>query len=260
MNQLTIFTDLADQVNRLHTENEHLLRRGLQNAIDAGRILSDVKAKLPHGQFGNWCAENLAFSNRTARRYMKVYQNRDQLAGAADLTDAYRLLSEPKTDTLANLDAGDQVLQESDADRLAVDHLRELLQEIEHAGAAADLATVKKFVADADQLLRRVQERRLRTMRKINQLQQQGDQRQEFSRLEKNLLARIAELHGGIEQRAVETLQALETIEAKKLYREKYNTFDAYCLDNYGLSADQLKAAFSTSDLDKILQVFEHWK
>ena len=44
-----------------------------------------------------WCRENLRFSRQTADNYRRIYNDRDKLltVGNLDLTEAYRLLSQP---------------------------------------------------------------------------------------------------------------------------------------------------------------------
>jgi len=70
----------------------------LSKAIEAGGILHEVKAALPHGEFTPWVEESAGFNIRTAQRYMKVYENRDQLKNdsVSLLTDAHRLLTTSK--------------------------------------------------------------------------------------------------------------------------------------------------------------------
>jgi hypothetical protein len=48
----------------------------VNHAREAGRLLLDVKAALPHGQFIAWCRENLKVSTRQAQRYMAAFQGK----------------------------------------------------------------------------------------------------------------------------------------------------------------------------------------
>jgi hypothetical protein len=48
----------------------------VHHAREAGRLLLDVKAVLPHGQFIAWCRENLKVSARQAQRYMAASQGK----------------------------------------------------------------------------------------------------------------------------------------------------------------------------------------
>jgi hypothetical protein len=50
-----------------------------------------------------WCRENLRFHFRSARRYMEIYAKRDTLSHLKDLTEAYRLLSQPAGEVASKL-------------------------------------------------------------------------------------------------------------------------------------------------------------
>jgi len=57
--------------------------------------LAEQKAGLKHGKWLAWLEENVGFSERTARNYVRVFENRERLksASVADLNDAYLLLT-----------------------------------------------------------------------------------------------------------------------------------------------------------------------
>jgi uncharacterized protein (UPF0335 family) len=84
------------QINKKHRELSSALRKTLDIAIDIGSILKKVKRDLDHGEFLPWIQVNCAFSERTARNYMRVYEYRldlqkaDKTARIADLTAAYK--------------------------------------------------------------------------------------------------------------------------------------------------------------------------
>jgi hypothetical protein len=68
-----------DKINAIH---ERMLRNVNKIAKDselAGKMLSAVKGRLPHGRWGQWVKANLHFTIRTATRYMKAYENREAL-------------------------------------------------------------------------------------------------------------------------------------------------------------------------------------
>jgi len=69
-------------------------------AIEIGALLTTVKEELPHGEWLPWLAANVPFAERTARNYLRVYQNREKVNrhGIADLTGAIKLLTAPKAE------------------------------------------------------------------------------------------------------------------------------------------------------------------
>lgn len=88
----------ADRLRQLHGEIIGAARMLLDKAIEAGKILRDVKAYLAHGEFTTWVETNAGFNIRTAQRYMKIYENREQLKNdsVSLLTDAHKMLTAPK--------------------------------------------------------------------------------------------------------------------------------------------------------------------
>lgn len=69
----------ADQINELHGQIMGAMKTTISLAVEAGRILTEVKQALPHGAFTDWIESNCAFDVRTAQRYRKAYENRDRL-------------------------------------------------------------------------------------------------------------------------------------------------------------------------------------
>ncbi len=86
------------KIVQLHQEIGTHLRTSLVKAIEIGRLLTEQKEALPHGEFGRWVERNLPFTDRTARNYMRLHEERDRLKTetVSDLEEAYRLLRQPK--------------------------------------------------------------------------------------------------------------------------------------------------------------------
>lgn len=93
-------TALADQINAAHRDAESAVRESLKHAKQAGELLLQAKAELPHGEFTEWVNGTCEFHPRTARRYMKLADRWEELqtktdTGASDLgiTDALKILA-----------------------------------------------------------------------------------------------------------------------------------------------------------------------
>src|SRR5262249_36631285 len=79
----------------------HSYRSSVGHAIDVGELLKEAKDRVGHGNFEAWLKEHCNLSFRTARRYMKLAENRTEIeaqfksANVADLTlsGAQRLLT-----------------------------------------------------------------------------------------------------------------------------------------------------------------------
>ena len=90
------------RINELHNELTGLLNSSLDKAIEIGLLLTEKKAELKHGQFGKWIEENLVFSDRTARNYIKLFENKDKLLTAGSITEAYKMLEPVKAETVSD--------------------------------------------------------------------------------------------------------------------------------------------------------------
>src|SRR5215218_5775112 len=98
---------LAERINAEHRGCETAVNSALTHAMNAGGMLSEAKASLPHAAFGPWLKENFAGSERTARAYMRVHSHREELeakrqsSATLSLDGALRALSTPKVENPA---------------------------------------------------------------------------------------------------------------------------------------------------------------
>lgn len=86
--------DISRKINLLHDEIKRNLLSTLNKALRIGQLLSIQKDKLKHGEFTTWVKQNLPFSDRTARNYMRLFRERDKLKteNVTDLSKAYKLV------------------------------------------------------------------------------------------------------------------------------------------------------------------------
>lgn len=99
--------NFVNQANALHAEIAATLRSALDKARELGLILTAIKAAVPPGQWEAWCNDNLTFTNRTARNYMRIAREWPRLegSGAETVGGALRMLTagtkggEPETAT-----------------------------------------------------------------------------------------------------------------------------------------------------------------
>lgn len=67
-------------VVEIKTTLEYVNRTAIDGAIIIGRNLQDLKAQIPHGEWGAYIEENLGFSDRKARQFIQIaetYGNKD---------------------------------------------------------------------------------------------------------------------------------------------------------------------------------------
>ena len=93
----------VEEIGRLHSGILTSLKRSLSDGIRIGELLAEQKGILKHGDFMAWVNENLPFTDRTARNYMRLFQERDRLKTetVSDLKEAYGLLIEHKKKDVA---------------------------------------------------------------------------------------------------------------------------------------------------------------
>jgi Protein of unknown function (DUF3102) len=95
----------ADLIKSINDKVRSMLvsyRSSVGHAVEVGELLKEAKARVGHGNFEPWLKEHCNLSFRTARRYMKLAENRPQIeaqfksANVADLTlsGAQRLLTD----------------------------------------------------------------------------------------------------------------------------------------------------------------------
>lgn len=86
------------EIVTLHGEIMDAYRVGLDKAIRIGELLTQEHAKLKHGEWLPWVDANLPFTDRTARNYIRVFENQDRLKleSVSDLGSAYKLLAAPR--------------------------------------------------------------------------------------------------------------------------------------------------------------------
>jgi len=95
-------TTTEQRINDLHKGIESLLHQGIEKAIEIGQLLTEKKTELKHGEFGTWIKDNLVFTDRTARNYMKLFDNKDKVLEAGNISEAYKMLEVPKTETVSD--------------------------------------------------------------------------------------------------------------------------------------------------------------
>ena len=95
--------DLAQRIRATHRKAEHSAREAVAYAVEAGQLLIEAKAQVPHGQWLPWITEHCEMAERTAQAYMRVARElpklddgKAQRVADMPLRDALRALAEPQ--------------------------------------------------------------------------------------------------------------------------------------------------------------------
>ncbi len=71
---LNLYDDDAQKLNEHHYKSQQAAKDSFNHVFEAGRILAEVKDRLPHGKFTAWVEARFEGSSRTARLYMQVHR------------------------------------------------------------------------------------------------------------------------------------------------------------------------------------------
>lgn len=97
--------ELTAEANTLYQQMQAIGAVGLQMAAEAGRRLSVIKDRVGHGNWGNWCQNNLRFSARKAQNMMKLAQEMKEKNGVfsnpqtfanIEISKVYEILAAPE--------------------------------------------------------------------------------------------------------------------------------------------------------------------
>ena len=62
---------IASEINLIKSRTDKIM---LQNCVQIGRCLTEAKAVLPYGEWGQWLKEEVSYSQRTAEHLMRIYR------------------------------------------------------------------------------------------------------------------------------------------------------------------------------------------
>ena len=77
--------EMTEKINLLHTKAQQSAETAVASAVEAGRLLLEIKRSLKHGEFIAYAKEHLKVSVRQCQRYMEA-ANGKKLLALADLT------------------------------------------------------------------------------------------------------------------------------------------------------------------------------
>lgn len=131
---------LTIETNNLWQQMETIGAVGMMLAAQAGQRLNIIRNRIPHGQWEDWCRDNLKFSYRKAARLMNLatkiedenslFSNLPTLADI-EISKVYELLAAPE-------EAAKEVIENNNIEDITVRELREELQKSKEALKSRD--------------------------------------------------------------------------------------------------------------------------
>ena len=131
---------LTIETNNLWQQMETIGAMGMMLAAQAGQRLNVIRDRIPHGQWEEWCRDNLKFSYRKAARLMNLatkiedenslFSNLPTLADI-EISKVYELLAAPE-------EVVKEVVENNDVADITVKELREELKKSKEALKSRD--------------------------------------------------------------------------------------------------------------------------
>lgn len=92
---------LTAAIRQAHEAASTAARSALEHALEAGRLLAEAKATMPHGSWESYVKDSCGIAPRTARLYQRLHRHRERLpnrqhAAEMSVRQAARLLERPK--------------------------------------------------------------------------------------------------------------------------------------------------------------------
>ena len=266
MNEL--IKNKAQKINDLHKSATLTARKTIDLCIEAGEILNQVKNELKHGQFNNWCKENLELSRSTIFRYMKLSNNKEAIEEASTPSEALNLID--KCSNLKHLE-NKILFQSTDLDQniLVIENgilypfkidFRELSSKWKYIKRPLNLRTSfeyvkKEFFTLGEEIheFKYSENAFISEYLKVYKTQIMNDRLlkpfndEELSKAAIELIARCSDLMSieySISKNLGEfnsVLLAFKDIRDNKLYREEHESFKDYCKSVYGLNTQTIE-------------------
>jgi Protein of unknown function (DUF3102) len=116
--------ELAAELRHQHEAAVAAFGVAVEHALNAGRLLLEAKAQVPHGEWLAWLERNLPASARTAQQYMQLARRPEDARALAHLgiQGALRELAAPRPARKAPIG---QALRELGSPEGAIDELRD---------------------------------------------------------------------------------------------------------------------------------------
>lgn len=178
-------------------------RRGGEAILTIGRCLTEAKQTIPHGEWLPWLNERVEFSERTARRFMKLYRECSNRPALADLgaSKALMLLALPEPER-------DQFMEDHNVIDMSARQLEQAIKDRDEARKAAETAQAE--ASAAEQARSKMEE----DMKLLNaRLSGAQEDREQAAQAVARLEAQLAELKEKPVEVAVETVVDPEAIE-----------------------------------------------
>lgn len=133
-------------------QGQMFLYNAQQNLIQYGRVLTEAKALVPHGRFGQWVQQSFGMSERAAQGYMQVWKRfgqSDRLAGV-QFSNLQKMLALPEG-------TEDQFAREHDVENMTARQVAEAVAKVREQ-SQSEIERERKARKDAERRAKAAEE------------------------------------------------------------------------------------------------------
>lgn len=207
----------------IKTIEAQVYKTTLDGVIQIGTRLQELKEMIGHGNWLDWCKENLGYTDRQARRYMEIsaeYGDKNSAfsnwttSSNLSISKAYSLLSLPENEV-------ESFTEEHDVESMTVKELeaqiREWKSKTEDMEAAMNQAKEENEELQAS--IKEADDRRLELIEKIEELEKRETDPEEIKKLQEQLDKKTEEVKkakAALKEAKQSQQQAIDTAVAKQ--------------------------------------------
>lgn len=218
--------DVTVEIRQLHSQGQEM---ALRYIVEIGRRLTEAKAMLKHGEWGQWVKEELPFSQRTAGNFMRIFEEygAEQTSFFGDVkSHALANLSYTKALRLLSIDDEEEreaFAAEHDVENMSTRELEKAIRERDEARKQTE--ELSRRIREADGAVADAERERDELEEKLKKAKEDSGSyfhsQQEAMKKAEDLRARLKEAQDGMAKereaakKAREELKALQEKPAK---------------------------------------------
>ncbi len=272
--QLSHNDEVEVLANKIIRKTQQAQRIALEYAIEIGGYLTEAKALLPHGEWGNWLKERVNYSQSTAINFMKLYEEYGDSQESLFAPNSQTIMNLPYTKALKLLaipeDEREQFVEENNVEDISARELERIIKERDDAIARADATEgLQAEKEEAEKAAEYQRERAAQLQTQADSLNKEisdyKDKLQKAKEAEKKAKAKLKELKENpeIPQEVTDKLKAEAeakaaadaSAEIEKRLADANDKIEAANLAKKAAEKEAAKAQQTAADLQKQLQM-----
>lgn len=186
-------------ISEIHIIEHNVAKTALEGAVEIGARLQEAKEKVGHGNFEQWCHENLNYSKRTAENFMKVSREYGGSTGLISKTQALADFSITKALSLLKVpeEEREAFLEEHDIEGMTTREMEEAIRAAneERDAANAEAKSAKSALKTKTEVMDKLCEELEKKQKKLDRAE---------AKLKKEQEGRQAQIDAAIEDQKAE--------------------------------------------------------